>query len=147
MLEFEALTAEAKQRGMPVGKMRGILREYLQILILRELYKLPEGKRLNFTGGTYLRLVHQTKRFSEDLDFNADRMKRTDFEGLLKRVEGGLSNEGHTVTLTFRHWDNILAGDFIFPAIEAHYGVTSPYRRKEGIVIKFETNRHKWKVK
>ena len=36
MLSFEALTAEAKQRGMPTGKMRGILREYLQVFILKE---------------------------------------------------------------------------------------------------------------
>ena len=70
MLELEALAAEAKQRGMPSSKMRGILREYLQVLILKELYKLPDGKKLLFTGGTYLRLVHQTKRFSEDLDFS-----------------------------------------------------------------------------
>ncbi len=80
MLELEALAAQAKQRGMPSGKMRGVLREYLQVLILKELYKLPDGKKLYFTGGTYLRLVHQTKRFSEDLDFNAGEMKKSDFE-------------------------------------------------------------------
>ena len=147
MLEIEALTAEAKQRGMPSGKMRGVLREYLQVILLKELYKLPNGKKLYFTGGTYLRFVHQIKRFSEDLDFNADRMKKTDFENLLKTVQGALKKEGLSVNLDFRHWDNILAGDFIFPGIEEHYGVVSPHRRKEGIVIKFEANRPKWKIK
>ena len=147
MLEIEALTAEAKQRGMPSGKMRGVLREYLQVLLLKELYKLPDGKKLHFTGGTYLRLVHQIKRFSEDLDFNAQRMKTTDFEDLLKSLQRALKKEGLGVKLDFRHWDNILAGDFIFPDIEGHYGVVSPYRRKEGIVIKLEANRPKWKIK
>ena len=147
MLEIEALTTEARQRGMPSGKMRGILREYLQILILKELYKLPNGKKLYFTGGTYLRLVHQIKRFSEDIDFNADRMGETDFEKTLKTVQGGLKKEGLAVKLDFRHWDNILAGDFIFPDIEEHYGVVSPHGRKGGIVIKFESNRPQWKIK
>ena len=147
MLELEALAAQAKQRGMPSGKMRGVLREYLQVLILKELYKLPDGKKLYFTGGTYLRLVHQTKRFSEDLDFNAGEMKKSDFEGALKKVQGSLKGQGCAVKIAFEHWDNILAGEFIFPEIEEHYGVVSPYRRKEGIVIQCEANRPKWKIK
>ena len=146
MLELEALAAEAKQRGMPPGKMRGILREYLEVLILKELYKLPDGKKLYFTGGTYLRLVHQAKRFSEDLDFNAGQMPKSDFEGLLKKVQGNLKKEGLDVNLAFAHWDNILAGEFVFPDIEEHYGVVSPHRRREGILIKLETNQPKWKM-
>lgn len=146
MLEPDALAAEAKQRGMPPGKMRGSLREYLQILILRELYKLPDGKKLCFTGGTYLRLVQQIKRFSEDLDFNARRMKKADFEGVVKTVQAGLRKEGLTVKLAFRHWGNVLVGELIFPEVEEHYGVVSPHRRKEGIVIKFEANQPKWNI-
>ncbi len=147
MLELEALAVEAKQRGMPSGKMRGILREYLQVLILKELYKLPGGQKLSFTGGTYLRLVHQAKRFSEDLDFNAGEMKKSDFERTLEKIQGSLKKEGCEVKLAFGHWDNILAGEFIFPDIEEHYGVVSLYRRKEGIVIKLEANRPQWKIK
>ena len=147
MLELDALSAEAKQRGMPAGKMRGILREYLQVLILKELYKLPDGKKLCFTGGTYLRLVHQTKRFSEDLDFNTSRIKKADFEALLNEIQNNLKNEGLNIKLAFGHWDNILAGEFIFPDIEEYYGVVSPYRRKEGILIKLEANQPKWKIK
>ena len=147
MLELESLSAEAKQRGMPTGKMRGILREYLQVLILKELYKLPDGKKLYFTGGTYLRLVHQTKRFSEDLDFNVDKMKKGDFEGLLEKTQSNLKKEGFEIKLAFGHWDNILVGEFVFPDIEEYYGVVSPHRRKEGILIKFEANQPSWKIK
>ncbi len=146
MLELSALATEAKQRGMPSGKMRGILREYLQVLILKALYKLPEGKKLCFTGGTYLRLVHQTKRFSEDLDFNAVDINKNDFEKLLKKTQGNLKKEGMKSTIAFGHWDNLLVGEFVFPDIEEHYGVVSPHRRKEGILIKFEANQPKWKI-
>lgn len=147
MLELEALAVEAKQRGMPSGKMRGILREYLQVLILKELYKLPEGKKLCFTGGTYLRLVHQTKRFSEDLDFNTTEMKKDDFERVVKKVQTNLKKEGFEVKAGFGHWENLLVSEFVFPNIEEHYGIVSPHRRKEGILIKFEANQPKWKIR
>lgn len=147
MLELEALAAEAKQRGMPVGKMRGILREYLQVLILKEIYKAPEGKKLFFTGGTYLRLIHQTKRFSEDLDFNAGKMKKDGFEGILEKVQSHLKKEGLETKLAFGHWDNLLVAELIFPQIEQHYGVVSAHIRKEGIVIKIEANQPRWKIK
>ena len=62
MLTYESLMEQAKLRKMPYTKVRGILREYLQILILKELYKVEEGKKLYFTGGTYLRLVDDLKR-------------------------------------------------------------------------------------
>jgi len=127
--------------------MRGTLREYLQILILKELYKLPEGKKLYFTGGTYLRLVHQTKRFSEDLDFNSGRMKKEVFEGILQKIQNKLKKESLKGHLGFGHWENILAAELVFPDIENQYGIVSPHTRKEGIVIKLETNQPIWEIK
>ena len=147
MLSFEALTAEAKQRGIPAGKMRGVLREYLQVLILKEMYKMPEGEKLCFTGGTYLRLIHQTKRFSEDLNFNVSRMKKDDYEGCMKNIRNSLKKEGLEIQLAFGHWGNLLVAEFILPDIEKYYGVVSSYARKEGIVIKIEANQPRWRIK
>ena len=147
MLELEGLTLEAKQRGMPEGKMRGILREYLQILILREMYKLVRGQKLYFTGGTYLRLIHQTKRFSEDLDFNTQRMKKDDFEEILKKIQNNLKKEGFAIDLTFGHWENLFVAELIFPDIEKHYGIISTHQRTGGIVIKVETHQPRWRIK
>ena len=147
MLTFEALIEEAKQNGMPAGKMRGILREYLQVLILKEMYKLPKGKKLYFTGGTYLRLVHQTKRFSEDLDFNVSTMKKDEFENILGTIVHALKKEGLAIHLVFKHWDNLFVADLVFPDVEAFYGITSKYSKKEGISIKVESNHPKWKIK
>ena len=66
MLSYEALIERAKLRDMPSDKMRGVLREYLQILILKEIQRKSPIRRLCFTGGSYLRLVHNIRRFSED---------------------------------------------------------------------------------
>lgn len=49
-------------------------RDYIQHLFLFLLYSAPrrEDVGLHFKGGTALRIVHRSPRFSEDLDFNSD---------------------------------------------------------------------------
>lgn len=147
MLTYEALISEATLRGMPSVKVRGILREYLQILILREMYRIKDGRKLFFTGGTYLRLAHQTRRFSEDLNFNTSSLDRGTFEKVLEQIRGALGKEGLTAKLEFGHWGNILVAELIFPDIERTYGIVSPNSKKEGIVIKVETNLPAWEIK
>lgn len=64
-----------------------IAREYWEILILKGLFDSPEGKHLIFKGGTALRLVYGSPRFSEDLDFSLtrDRLKGK-FNILIKKI-------------------------------------------------------------
>jgi len=147
MLTYDALIEQAKLRGMPQMKMRGILREYLQVLILKEIYKIKSGKRLYFTGGTYLRLVHGLKRFSEDLDFNTNSITKKEFERLIEKVKIELERTGINAQIKFDHWDNVLVSKMIFPDVEKGYNVISKYSKKEGIIIKAETNKPKWKIK
>src|SRR3989344_1332992 len=47
-----------------------IIREHFQHVFLGELYKLPEAKQILFKGGTALRIIYNSPRFSEDLDFS-----------------------------------------------------------------------------
>lgn len=47
-----------------------IVREYLQLLFLKELYSEKFSKWLFFKGGTAIRLGYGGYRFSEDLDFS-----------------------------------------------------------------------------
>lgn len=46
-----------------------IVREYWEMLILREIFQGGLGDYLVFVGGTALRLVYGSPRFSDDLDF------------------------------------------------------------------------------
>lgn len=146
MLTLEALLNYAKERRMPASKVRGIVREYLQVLILKELYRGESGRKLFFTGGTYLRLVHGTKRFSEDIDFNAAGLKKGDFETSTHVIARELKRLNIQCVVEFRHWKNIYASDLIFPEVEKEYRIVSEHSRKEGLVIKFETNSPKWKI-
>ena len=147
MLTYEALIDQARARMMPTDKVRGILREYLQILILKELSRSDAKNRLYFTGGTYLRLVHGLKRFSEDLDFNTSAITEKEFEAIIEKIKTELRRSGIDSDASFEHWGNIYAAQLKFSTVEKMYNVVSKYSGKEGIVIKIETNNPRWRIK
>ena len=147
MLTYESLIEQAKERGMPHTNARGVLREYLQILILKELYRSELNKKMFFTGGTYLRLVHNTKRFSEDLDFETNSLSRKEFESDLADVTKEFSRLGMKLDLSFEHWGNVYSSRLIFKDIEKQYNIVSKYSKKEGIIIKVETCKVGYKIK
>lgn len=49
-----------------------VLREYFQHSFLSGFYRLEESGSIFFKGGTALRLIYKSPRFSEDLDFSAN---------------------------------------------------------------------------
>jgi len=55
---------------------KNVVREYVQHLFLSSLYKLPEAGKLLFKGGTALRFIYESPRFSEDLDFTGENIYR-----------------------------------------------------------------------
>ena len=68
MITNEAL--EKLSRQYQTGVFPNFVREYFQHVFLGELYKLPNAERLLFKGGTALRIIYNSPRFSEDLDFS-----------------------------------------------------------------------------
>jgi len=69
-----------------------ILREYLQLVFLSHLYQQKEGRDILFKGGTALRLLYNSSRFSEDLDFSTTLDKKT-IKNLIKKLEKKINME------------------------------------------------------
>ncbi|MBI5194761.1 MAG: nucleotidyl transferase AbiEii/AbiGii toxin family protein [Nitrospirae bacterium] len=67
-----------------------VIREYLQILFLSELYEQKESSKIYFKGGTALRLLLNSFRFSEDLDFTSLRTP-DELKKILARVIRGIN--------------------------------------------------------
>lgn len=80
-----------------------IAREYCQHLFLSELYKMQTAENLLFKGGTALRIIYGSPRFSEDLDFslfNIEPLTAKKFiEDLFGNVLVGISRIGIQVEL------------------------------------------------
>lgn len=79
---------------------RNRLREFLQHIVLRQLFERGLLDELVFHGGTALRIVHDLPRFSEDLDFH---LMRSNWEyslgAYLKDLQKDLERNGYQVTL------------------------------------------------
>ena len=80
---------------------RGLLREYLQYLILDILYSNQLSNKLTFIGGTCLRIVYGIDRFSEDLDFDNKNLTQDQFIELCKYITNELSQYGYKVDVKF----------------------------------------------
>ncbi|GBD86451.1 hypothetical protein BMS3Abin03_00371 [bacterium BMS3Abin03] len=76
---------------------RNILREYLQYKILQIVFNQSIAKKLSFMGGTCLRIVYGTSRFSEDLDFDNFGLTADEFKQLADTVKKELELEGYVV--------------------------------------------------
>jgi len=78
--------AENQARNLKIDVTQ-VVREFWEIIILKGLFDSPEGKFLVFKGGTALRLVYGSPRFSEDLDFSltSDRLNGK-FKTLIRKI-------------------------------------------------------------
>lgn len=74
-------------------------REYVQHLFLSSFYRQPEASKVYFKGGTALRILYGSPRFSEDLDFNATSIHHKGIETLLLDTLTHIEKENIELTL------------------------------------------------
>lgn len=78
---------------------RNQVREYLQARILGMLQRAGAMIPLAFHGGTALRFLYASSRYSEDLDFALEQHReRYDFRAYLKALQSGFVAEGYAVS-------------------------------------------------
>lgn len=76
-----------------------VRREYLQHLLLSYFYQQKEASNIYFKGGTALRVIFNSPRFSEDLDFSASEIDIKGIEGVLLDTLAQIEKENIAVTL------------------------------------------------
>lgn len=88
-----------KYYDLPSLSERGVLREYLQYKILNSIFKSPIKNKIVFLGGTAIRIVHGSNRFSEDLDFDNFNLSYDEFFSASKIIKRQLELEGFIVEI------------------------------------------------
>lgn len=76
-----------------------VIREYCQHLFLSFLYKQSGSEKLLFKGGTALRVVFKSPRFSEDLDFTGINISQLEVEEIFTNTLVNIENTGINVEL------------------------------------------------
>lgn len=69
-----------------------VMREFLQLLFLSYLYQNRKGGRIYFKGGTAIRLLFGSPRFSEDLDFSTPYDKKQ-IKQIIQELEETIQKE------------------------------------------------------
>jgi predicted nucleotidyltransferase component of viral defense system len=113
-----------------------MLVEYLQYELLDSLFKNPAASALSFIGGTAIRILHDSDRFSEDLDFDNFGLSFARFEELLKTACRDMQYKGFLVEYRIVEkgaWHCYIR----FPEILHRAGLTSDAQRK--ILIRIDS--------
>lgn len=95
MIEKELLLNQAVKSGT---SFRNLLREYLQHLFLANFYQRRLSENYLFKGGTALKLLFGSPRFSEDIDFSGLKNSK-DYEKILEDVWLNFSFENIKISL------------------------------------------------
>ena len=114
------------------------MREYLQNLTLRILFKAGFFEYASFLGGTALRFVYGIKRYSEDLDFSL--VKKVGVESLDEALEK-LMNELalHNLQVTYkRKVDGVYSLLIRFGGLLYEAGLS--HRQNQNLTIKIEVD-------
>lgn len=139
MLSYDSLLIHSKERELPSGKLRAAACEYLQVLVLKALYGQREAKGLVFVGGTALRLGYDLPRFSEDLDFDAEKFSFREWKKVMQETAHILSRQGLTVEARAAEKGSLLTGDLRCEGFLQTYRLTESPAEK--LRIKMEANR------
>ncbi len=113
--------------------------EFLQHLVLQSLYRHGAFKQLAFTGGTALRLLHHTDRYSEDLDFSRVHPKGFEFRSLLDRVAVDLKLQNLKGESHLNEGKTVAKADLRFPGLLNAMGL-SPLK-EEKLTVKVEVDK------
>jgi len=115
---------------------RGLMVEYLQYELLDSLFNLKKAVHLSFIGGTAIRMLLQSPRFSEDLDFDNFGLSFDDFEKALQKTCRDLEVKGFLVE--YRMIERGAYHCYVrFPKIMYESGLSADVREK--ILIRVDT--------
>jgi predicted nucleotidyltransferase component of viral defense system len=120
---------------------RNVARDYLQARILSALQGTGAFIPLAFHGGTALRFLYDTPRYSEDLDFALERdCEQYDFRAYLQDIRRMLQAEGYDVVLKVNDRKAVHSALIRFPGL-LHEMKLSPHSEERlAIKIQVDTN-------
>jgi hypothetical protein len=118
---------------------RHVVREFLQVRILEAMQHAGTASSLAFHGGTALRLLYQTPRFSEDLDFAHDPANGPfDLVALGGAIAHDLRQEAYDVEVSVKTATVVAMGFVKFRGILHEMGI-SPLA-DETMLVKLEVD-------
>jgi predicted nucleotidyltransferase component of viral defense system len=131
--------AELVRANPTPAHARNVTHEYLQARILGALQRAGAMIPLAFHGGTALRFLYASARYSEDLDFALEKDKsRYDFRAYLDAIKGELVAEGYALEFKVNDKKIVHSAFVRFPGLLFELGLS--HHRSEVLAIKIEVD-------
>jgi len=120
---------------------RNVVREYLQARILGCLQRAGAMVPLAFHGGTALRFLYASARYSEDLDFALERPGALySLRAYLQAIRSELSAEGYSLEIKFSE-KKVVHNAFVrFTGLLYELGLTPHQKEVLSVKIEVDTN-------
>lgn len=123
------------------ARARNLAREYLQARILGALQRAGAMVPLAFHGGTALRFLYATGRYSEDLDFALERAREDyNFRAYLQAIQREFSTEGYAVELKVNDAKVVRHAFVRFPALLYELGLSAYESEILSVKLEVDTN-------
>lgn len=126
-----------KETQPPMRKL--VLAECLQHLLLQSLYRQGVFEHLVFTGGTALRIIYQTNRYSEDLDFSLEKSKGFRLDYVLQKAAKDLSAQQLPFEFYLKNDKTVATADLRFQGLLKEFNLSALKDQK--LTIKFEVDK------
>lgn len=138
---MKAHLADLARAAPTPAHARNAAREYLQARILGALQRAGALIPLAFHGGTALRFLYATARYSEDLDFALEGAAAAyDFHTYLRAIQSELTAEGYAVAIKVSDQKVVHSAWVRFAGLFYELGL-APYQ-EQVLAIKLEVDTH-----
>ena len=137
MLTFEQLKEYFPAEILRINP-KGALVEYLQYEFLDSLFKQPGSEKLAFIGGTAIRIIYNSQRFSEDLDFDNFGLDYGAFRRLIGKVCREMEVKGFAAEWRFLKKGAVFHAYVKFPSVLKQYGLAGHHLEKIFVAIDAE---------
>jgi len=133
--------------AMPPEEKLNRTREFLQIMALKNLSDQNAFENIAFVGGTALRILYDTRRFSEDLDFSLVSVKSYDFKALNAGILRYFKLNNLDVECKPRVEKTVHSAFLKFPGILKELGLGAFEAQKLSIKLEVDSNPPKgWRL-
>ena len=120
---------------------RNLAREYIQALILSSLQRVGAMIPLAFHGGTALRFLYGSQRYSEDLDFTLEGNREIyDVRTYLESIRSDLEKQGYELALKINDQKVVHSAYVSFPGLPYELNFSPNVDERLSIKLEVDTN-------
>jgi len=126
--------------NQPAHIKPGLMREFLQCMVMRSLHEDHSFGKIAFVGGTALRLIYGLPRFSEGLDFSLIESGGFDFTKSVAHLRSAFSSAAIEVDTSLKEKGAVRSLWLKFPRLLHEVGVSSDPRIVLSIKMEIDCN-------